>query len=428
MLGALLLSHDARDNGIQLVSGADFYTPAHRFIFEAIAELHATGQAVDTITVGERLRRDDILEFCGGQSNLNSLRSDAPGYNYPWYAQIIAEHSSMRQLIHLCTSVADEAYTCPDDIADLIDRLQAETKGITGPIGKLPDGFWDIEDFRARPKEERPQWIVRGLLRELWRIVLVAEEGFGKTVLLHQISLCASRGVHPFVPKVRFEPVTTLLVDCENPEDRLDDGFEYIAAGFDPSTPALRGTAFMWTQPGGINLRTRADLASLEAIIAHIRPQIVCAGPVYKTFLSKPGESYEQVAREVQSKWDSLRTRYKFALVLEAHASKGSGGVRSMDPEGSALWLRWSEFGLKFLRNFERNGPNEDRHYDVKRFRRDRIRQHGWPSGLERSTNGMPWAARWDNADWQQYIRDDVENVAQPEPPAFTYVEDDEPF
>ena len=73
MLGVLMNSADARTNGLQLLSGSDFYQSSHRWIFEAIQELHASGDPVDVVTVGDVLRRDDMLEHCGGQRTLASI-------------------------------------------------------------------------------------------------------------------------------------------------------------------------------------------------------------------------------------------------------------------------------------------------------------------------------------------------------------------
>lgn len=427
LLGELLSSRNAREISLPLVAISDFYQDSYGLIFDAIRCLYNQGEVIDVATVSDVLMRQNCLEFVGGVTELHHIRNDSLCTDGRSHAQIIIDHARMRDIIKICTGGTQGAYDCPDDVSTLIEHLIAEFEGLELPLGKLPDGLWTVEDFMARSKEERPQWVIRGLLREGWRVCVVAVEGFGKTVLLHQLALCAARGIHPFIPDCEIPSVTTLLVDCENPEDRLDDGFEYIMPRLDQLKPVIPGTAYLWSQPGGIDLRTRADRSALEAIIAYVHPKIVCAGPVYKTFLPQKGDDHATVAREVQAVWDNLRTRYKFALVLEAHASKGSGGVRNMDMEGSAYWLRWSEFGLKCLRDDQLNRADQNVYYKVDRFRLDRIRDHGWPSGLERAISGMPWGAKWADDKWREYIADDLADVVPPPPPLLPESEDD-PF
>ncbi|MBK9178745.1 MAG: site-specific DNA-methyltransferase [Acidimicrobiales bacterium] len=91
---------------------------------------------------------------------------------------------------------------------------------------------------------------------------------------------------------------------------------------------------------------------------------------------------------EVQHVLDDLRTRYRFALLVEHHAPKRQAGVRELAPYGSSLWLRWPELGLKLI-------PTDDtnRVMDVGRWRGDR-RQSGWPARLERGTP-WPWVGVW---------------------------------
>lgn len=427
LLGELFRSQHAREVSLELVSSTDFYRDAHGMIFDAIRRLYDNGEPVSVATVGDALLREKSLEFVGGMPELIHIYNDTSGSSDGQrHARIIVDHARMRDVIRICASAALAAYALPDDVMALIEHLQAEVDALELPLGKLPEGLWTVEDFMNRPRDKESEWVIRGLLRDDWRVVIVAVEGFGKTMLLQQLALCAARGVHPFVPNVDCPVMTTLLVDCENPKSRLDDGFDYIMPRLDLTKPAIPNKAYLWSQPGGIDLLTRHDRSELEAVIAHVQPQVVCAGPVYKTFESPAGDNYEQVAKKVMRVWDSLRTRYKFALVLEAHASKGSGGVRSMDPEGSALWLRWSEFGLKFLRDETLNHGDENIYYKVGKFRLDRIRNHGWPSGVERAEYGMPWGARWADSKWQEYIRDDFAEVQPPEPELQEL--DDDPF
>lgn len=220
--------------------------------------------------------------------------------------------------------------------------------------------------------------------------MIVGAEGVGKAVTMRQIAGAAAQGIHPFnltpIPAVR-----TLLVDVENPADAIVETADMIAKaarhqsdGYDPDR------AHIWHQPGGINLRDRADRLRFDQVLAKVRPDVVCAGPMYKLYRVGARESDEQAAQEVQHIFDDLRTRYSFALVLEHHAPKGSGPVRDLLPYGSSLWLRWPELGIKLDPDVDAGGKGS---LGVGRWRRDRV-VCSWPYRLDRGTR-WPWVGWW---------------------------------
>jgi replicative DNA helicase len=54
----------------------------------------------------------------------------------------------------------------------------------------------------------------------------------------------------------------------------------------------------------------------------------------------------EEPARKVTQVLDRCRSAANCAIVTEAHAGHGYGGLeRPIRPTGSSLWLRWPEFG-----------------------------------------------------------------------------------
>jgi replicative DNA helicase len=201
--------------------------------------------------------------------------------------------------------------------------------------------------------------------------------------------MAAAQGIHPlhFEP---IEPQRTLIVDLENPDDSILGVCEPIRG---QAVARVRGDydpdrAWLWHEPAGIDLRSRRGRSDLEAVVAHVRPSLVCLGPLYKAYRVTARESDELAASEVMAVFDDLRTRYSFALLLEHHAPKGSGKARELMPYGSSLWLRWPEIGLQ-LRPKTPDGAV----MQVGRWRGDRL-ENSWPVEIERST-GWPWRGIW---------------------------------
>jgi len=391
----MLLSTEACRVAVETCTADDFYAPKHGHVFAAMATMFSNGEKIDPVTVAEQLNRDGVLELIGGPALLINLQAGTPATsNASRYAKIIVDHAVLRRLINAAGEIAELGYDLPDDVGDTIDRaglLIAEV-GSRRLVDQmtLPDGLWTIDEFLERPGEKRPPWVVPGMLRVGWRVMVVAGEGVGKTVLFRNIAICAAQGIHPLT----HDPapvVKTLIVDLENPDEQIVDVCQPIVTQAQKVVGSHydRETAYLWHQPGGIDIRKRADRSKLEAVIAHVQPDLVAIGPLYKMYAVGARENDELAAGEVLRTLDDLRTRYSFALLMEHHAPKKQGaGSRDLTPYGSSLWLRWPEIGLML-------DPIEG---DVTRLRLGRWRGdrviNSWPKEIVRS-KPWPWAGIW---------------------------------
>jgi len=188
-------------------------------------------------------------------------------------------------------------------------------------------------------------WVIPNLLERQERVIVVAAEGAGKTTLARQVALMSAAGIHPF-RRDAMEPVRTLMIDLENPERiirrtslRIYDKIKWFDKHKDMD-------AHLLMKPDGINLLTSADRALVEEHVASVEPDILFFGPLYKAFLDPGGRTAESVSIEIARFLDYIRHTYNCALWIEHHAPLGSGGQRDLRPFGSAVWSRWSEFGL----------------------------------------------------------------------------------
>ncbi len=105
-------------------------------------------------------------------------------------------------------------------------------------------------------------------------------------------------------------------------------------------------------------------------------------GPIYKSFIDPGGRTAEPISVEVAKFLDRIRSEYNCALWLEHHAPLGSGSHRDLRPFGSAVWSRWSEFGIALHPDPTASGLVEVKHYRGMRDERE------WPTGLRR---GEQW-------------------------------------
>src|SRR5438552_12713273 len=79
VVGGILLENSALNVVTELqLAASDFYKDAHGLMFEAMLELFAEGQPVDTITVRERLVTAGKLQRAGGDEYLLALTDTIP--------------------------------------------------------------------------------------------------------------------------------------------------------------------------------------------------------------------------------------------------------------------------------------------------------------------------------------------------------------
>lgn len=234
-------------------------------------------------------------------------------------------------------------------------------------------------------------WVIPNLLERQERVIVVASEGAGKTTLARQVALMSAAGIHPFRRDV-MPPVRTLMIDLENPEriirrasGRIYDKIKWFDKHKDMD-------AHLLMKPDGVNLLTSQDRALVEEHVASVQPDILFFGPLYKSFIDPGGRTAESVSIEIARFLDYIRHTYNCALWIEHHAPLGSGGQRDLRPFGSAVWSRWSEFGISL--SPDPTDPNliEFKHYRGQREARE------WPLICKR---GDSWP--FEVVEWSQY-------------------------
>lgn len=84
VLGSVMLSKDALFDVMEVVRPKDFYSKAHKEIFEAVTELYRKNSPVDTLTVSEELKKRNSLEMVGGRVYIASLSMSVPSTPTRW--------------------------------------------------------------------------------------------------------------------------------------------------------------------------------------------------------------------------------------------------------------------------------------------------------------------------------------------------------
>ena len=163
VLGCVLLSpNECMGECIEKFKSGEevFYDLRHQTIFKALVEMYDGREAIDVITLQQRLKDKQLLEQVGGLPYLSALPDCVPSSaNLSYYLDIVQEKFLLRKMIHVCTDVVGRVYDYEGEIDALMDEVERDILRIsesrvqahTGTIKELvKKAINTIEDFHQR--------------------------------------------------------------------------------------------------------------------------------------------------------------------------------------------------------------------------------------------------------------------------------------
>ncbi|WP_188207434.1 replicative DNA helicase [Alkalibacillus aidingensis] len=125
VLGAVFLEPDAIVTASEILVPEDFYRVSHKRIFEVMMRLNDKGEPIDLVTVTTALTDQEMLNDIGGVSYLTDIANSVPtAANIEYYARIVEEKSTLRQVISAATSIVTKTYEEGDEVTDLLDHAE----------------------------------------------------------------------------------------------------------------------------------------------------------------------------------------------------------------------------------------------------------------------------------------------------------------
>jgi replicative DNA helicase len=208
VLGCVLLSpNECMGESIEkLKAGPEiFYDLRHQTIFATLAEMYDAREAIDVITLQQRLKDKQLLEEVGGIAYLSALPDVVPtSANVGYYLEIVLEKWLLRKMIQTCTEVVARVYQHEGEVDVLMDEVERDILRISesrvqGQSTTIKDlvkrAIGTIEDFHQR------QGMLTGLgtgfadldkmtsgLHAGEMIVIAARPSMGKTSLAMNIA------------------------------------------------------------------------------------------------------------------------------------------------------------------------------------------------------------------------------------------------
>jgi replicative DNA helicase len=205
VLGAILVHNDAFNLAAQVIDSNDFYRDAHRRIFDKMVALNERHDAIDFVTLKEELARAGQLDEVGGPAYVASLADGVPrATNVEYYAKIVKEKSTLRNLIYAANKILTNAYEADQESDIVLDEAESAIFAVADD--RLKAGFVPMRDLvkESFPKIEQlfeQKRLITGVatgfvdLDEMTRglqagdlVIVAARPSMGKTSLVLNIA------------------------------------------------------------------------------------------------------------------------------------------------------------------------------------------------------------------------------------------------
>ncbi|MGH7954224.1 MAG: replicative DNA helicase, partial [Limisphaerales bacterium] len=104
-----------------------FYDLRHQTIYEMLAAMFNAREAIDVITLQQKLKDKQLLDQIGGIAYLAQLQDSVPSAaNLSYYLEIVREKFLLRKMISTCTEVVGRVYDYEGEVEALMDEVERD--------------------------------------------------------------------------------------------------------------------------------------------------------------------------------------------------------------------------------------------------------------------------------------------------------------
>lgn len=137
------MSPDALADAMEFLEAKDFYRRAHQLLFQAMIDLNDDGEAIDVLTVNNRLEMNNQLDDVGGVAYIAELASSVPtAANVGYYAKLVAEKAVLRRVIAAATNIITQAKEQDEPVSDLLESAERQIMEVAE--NRTQSGFKEI--------------------------------------------------------------------------------------------------------------------------------------------------------------------------------------------------------------------------------------------------------------------------------------------
>ena len=133
LLGNIMLYPDAIRKASEAgIMPEDFYLSRHQAIYSIMASMYENKEAIDTVSLSNKLRDFGLFDKTGGIETLMDLTSaTVSATNTDSYITIIKNKSLARKLIKIGQEISDDAYNGQNGISDMLEAAELKITDVT---------------------------------------------------------------------------------------------------------------------------------------------------------------------------------------------------------------------------------------------------------------------------------------------------------
>lgn len=240
LLGALLIDSDAIVKIADTLIATDFFDKRHERIYEAITYLYEHREAIDVLTLSDRLKNSGHLDSIGGAAYLTELTNFVPtAAHVEQYADIVAQKAIRRRLIAASREITGLGYDESKQLRELIEAAETSLFQVSQQhvkqdvisletilaesFDRLDDLHKDKQKIRGVPSGFKDLDNILAGFQRSDLVVLAARPSMGKTALAlnfaHNIAVQSAQPVLIFSLEMSKEQLVDRLLSMESGVD-----------------------------------------------------------------------------------------------------------------------------------------------------------------------------------------------------------------
>lgn len=216
VLGSILLDNEVIHDIIAFLRPEDFYRDAHQIIYAAIRELYDKNKGIDAVTLAEELKLRGQFEQVGGDNTLTEIVTSVPhAANGKYYAEIVKQKATNRQLIESATEIIRDGYSNQFTAQELLESAERKVfaiaedqiRGETFELKDVVKQAMEVIAIRADSGGHAVTGLATGLIdldditggfHPGQLIIVAARPSMGKTALA--LNICDHAGINLKIP------------------------------------------------------------------------------------------------------------------------------------------------------------------------------------------------------------------------------------
>lgn len=125
VIGSMIMDREAIVIASEIITDADFYNRQYGVLFASMVELNDAGRPVDLVTLQDKLREKDVPPEVSSLEFIRDLITAVPtSANIRYYANIVAEKSTLRKLIRLNEEIANTCYAGSEPLEQILETTE----------------------------------------------------------------------------------------------------------------------------------------------------------------------------------------------------------------------------------------------------------------------------------------------------------------